>query len=187
MWVVQIECNYLYLCAEKLWQMERTLSFTGHRPEKIKGYTSHPQEVEARVREALAEAVKMFYRHGYRRFMTGMADGVDLWAADEIIRLREEGVMSEAEIVAVVPFRGHHRTTNTPALYQRVSDAATERVFICEEYHHNCYTLRNDYLVDNASALIAYCEGTPGGTKYTLQRARRQGLTIFDIVNPGMF
>lgn len=95
--------------------------------------------------------------------------------------------MSEAEIVAVVPFRGHHRTTNTPALYQRVSDAATERVFICEEYHHNCYALRNDYLVDNASALIAYCEGVAGGTKYTLQRARRQGLTIFDIVNPGMF
>ncbi|MBO7312093.1 MAG: DUF1273 family protein [Alistipes sp.] len=93
---------------------EITLSFTGHRPEKIEGYNANPQEVEARVREALAEATKMFYRHGYRRFMTGMADGVDLWAADEILRAVERGEMAEAEIVAVVPFKGHHRTTHNP-------------------------------------------------------------------------
>lgn len=167
--------------------MEKTLSFTGHRPEKIKGYTTNPQEVEKGVREALAEAVKMFYRHGYRRFMTGMADGVDLWAADEIIRLRDEGVMSEAEIVAVIPFVGHHRTTHTPQLYKKVIDASSVTIYICQEYHHNCYTLRNDYLVDKASALIAYCEGVAGGTKYTMNRAKRKGLTIFDIVNPGMF
>ncbi len=163
------------------------MSFTGHRPEKIEGYAANPREVELRVREALAEATKMFYRHGYRRFMTGMADGVDLWAADEILRAVESGEMAEAEIVAVVPFKGHHRTTHTPALYERVMAEASEVVYICERYHHNCYALRNDYLVDNASALVAYCEGTPGGTRYTMQRAKRQGLTIFDIVNPYMF
>ena len=166
---------------------EITLSFTGHRPEKIEGYNANPQEVEARVREALAEATKMFYRHGYRRFMTGMADGVDLWAADEILRAVERGEMAEAEIVAVVPFKGHHRTTHNPELYERVLSEASEVVYVCESYHHNCYTLRNDYLVDNASALVAYCEGTPGGTRYTMARARREGLTVFDIVNPYMF
>ena len=164
-----------------------TLSFTGHRPEKIKGYNTNPQEVEMRVREALAEATKMFYRHGYRRFMTGMADGVDLWAADEILRAVERGEMPEAEIVAVVPFKGHYRTTHNPELYERVLSEASEVVFVCEVYHHNCYTLRNDYLVDNASALIAYCEGVQGGTRYTVGRAKRAGLTVFDIVNPAMF
>ena len=166
---------------------EITLSFTGHRPEKIDGYATNPREVELRVREALAEATKMFYRHGYRRFMTGMADGVDLWAADEILRAVESGEMAEAEIVAVVPFKGHHRTTHAPELYERVLAEASEVVYICEEYHHNSYTLRNDFLVVNASALVAYCEGTPGGTKYTMRRARREGLTVFDIVNPYMF
>jgi uncharacterized phage-like protein YoqJ len=129
---------------------EITLSFTGHRPEKIEGYNANPQEVEARVREALAEATKMFYRHGYRRFMTGMADGVDLWAADEILRAVERGEMAEAEIVAVVPFKGHHHTTHNPELYERVLSEASEVVYVFESYHHNCYTLRNDYLVDNA-------------------------------------
>ena len=167
--------------------MERTLSFTGHRPEKIAGYKNDPQGCERGVREALREAVKMFYRHGYRRFMTGMADGVDLWAADEIIALREEGTMSEAEIVAVVPFVGHHRTTHHPELYQKVINAATTTIYVCGEYHHNCYALRNDYLVDHASALIAYWEGTPGGTQYTLRRARRNKLTVFDICHPELF
>jgi hypothetical protein len=39
--------------------------------------------------------------------------------------------------------------------------------------------MRNDYLVENSSVLVAWFDGQPrGGTAYTVRRARRKGVRI---------
>lgn len=40
---------------------------------------------------------------------------------------------------------------------------------------------RDRYMVDHASLLIAAFDGSPGGTRYTLEYAMRQGLQIVDL------
>ena len=65
---------------------DSTCCFTGHRPQKLH------QEAEE-VREGLEKAVKQAYEEGYRFFITGMAMGVDLWAGEAVLKLKEQALL----------------------------------------------------------------------------------------------
>jgi uncharacterized phage-like protein YoqJ len=52
--------------------------FTGHRPEKL-------SITEDEVKYNLIKAIETAVRDGYTNFITGMARGVDLWAAEIIL------------------------------------------------------------------------------------------------------
>ena len=56
--------------------------FTGHRPEKLK---RSEEEIKKGLEEAIAKAVI----DGYTTFITGMARGVDIWAGQIVLRLRQ--------------------------------------------------------------------------------------------------
>ena len=44
------------------------------------------------------------------------------------------------------------------------------------------YLRRNDFLVDNATVVVAWWDGVPrGGTAYTLRRARHAGCRVINI------
>ena len=59
--------------------------FTGHRPEKI----GIPEEtVIALLDKAISEAI----RSGYSTFISGMARGVDIWAAEIVFKYRDAGL-----------------------------------------------------------------------------------------------
>ena len=59
--------------------------FTGHRPEKI----GIPDEtVIALLDKAISEAIQS----GYRTFISGMARGVDIWAAEIVLKYRDAGL-----------------------------------------------------------------------------------------------
>ena len=48
-------------------------------------------------------------------------------------------------------------------------------------YHRGCYAVRNDFLVDNARVLVAWYDGSPGGTRYTVRRALGRGLEVVNL------
>ena len=58
--------------------------FTGHRPEKL-------DKPEADVIEGLKKEIHTATADGFRTFISGMARGVDLWAAEIVLALRDEG------------------------------------------------------------------------------------------------
>ena len=58
--------------------------FTGHRPEKL---TRH----ECQVIRGLEAAIKKAIADGYKVFISGMAPGVDIWAAEIVLQLRDKG------------------------------------------------------------------------------------------------
>ena len=60
-----------------------TVCFTGHRPEKL-------TQGEEEVREALREGIQQTLKWKYTVFISGMAPGVDIWAAKEILALKKE-------------------------------------------------------------------------------------------------
>ena len=41
--------------------------------------------------------------------------------------------------------------------------------------------MRNNYLVDHASLLVAWYDGSPGGTRHTVSRALRRGLEFVNL------
>ena len=61
---------------------EYTACFTGHRPEKM---GRSEQEVKALLNRDIDRAVG----DGFDTFITGMARGVDLWAAELIVERKQ--------------------------------------------------------------------------------------------------
>ena len=57
---------------------------TGHRPETL-------QEREDAVTAALEKEIRQAIADGFNVFITGMARGVDIWAAEIVLRLRDAG------------------------------------------------------------------------------------------------
>lgn len=140
-----------------------TASFTGHR------------DYDGSAGDALRRTVGELYARGYRAFMSGMAVGFDLAAAEAVLDCRRS--MPGVRLIAVVPFQGQESrfSTTDRECFSRILAAADEVVVLSPVFHRGCYTVRNDFLVDSASAVIAWYDGSPGGTHYTVRRARRFG------------
>lgn len=159
-------------------------AFTGYRPPKL--YEAAGGAAEALLAPRIESAVAGLYGRGYRRFLTGMAEGFDLLAAERVLALRTAGICPEACIVAVVPFAGQERNYGRRWMeaYRTVAEAAAEVVTLSDHYYRDCFLRRNDYLVDHSSALVCCFDGRRGGTAYTVSRARRRGLWIENVLDP---
>ena len=140
------------------------LSFTGHRTYRDRAAT------------ALEEVVERFYARGFRIFLNGMAVGFDLAAAEAVLHCRAR--RPDIRLVAVIPFEGQETTFSEEdrRRYRQVRAAADEVVVLAPAYRRGCYAVRNDFLVDCAGAVVAWYDGSPGGTRYTWRRALRCGL-----------
>ena len=171
----------------------RRVSFTGHRPDKISGWKVWPATIEKSVRGALREAIVEASTEGAEVFNSGAAPGVDLWAADEILTLRADGRLApttQLRLLLPYPRFADSFDTSERELYNSVVERMAEGdevVAVSEHYHPGCYNLRNDRLADECDLMIAYYEGSVGGTRYTLGRARKQGCTIRNIFGRELF
>ena len=74
--------------------------FTGHRPEKLKA----PEGV---VTAALEKEIRQAIADGFNVFITGMARGVDIWAAEIVLRLRDAG--EAVRLICACPYQGFER------------------------------------------------------------------------------
>ncbi len=148
-----------------------TLCFSGHRY-----YAAAPDD-EAR----LAAAVEAAFADGYRTFISGMASGFDLAAAEAVVRLRARA--AEVVLVAAIPFAGQPGGY-TPAdrvRYDAILAAADRTEVLAERYFHGCYLRRDDWMVERSGRVICWYDGSSSGTRYTVRRALARGLEIVNI------
>ena len=105
---------------------------------------------------ALAAAIRGLHAHGFRTFLCGMA---------------------------VVPFGGQEARFSHAdrARYRAAMASADDAVVLSPVYRAGCYAVRNNYLVDHASLLVAWYDGSPGGTRHTVSRALRRGLEFVNL------
>ncbi len=152
-------------------EKERTCCFTGHRPQKL-----HQSEED--IRQGLEKAVVAAYADGYRVFITGMAMGVDIWAGEAVIRLKESA--PDVSLIAAVPYPGQER--NFPAewkiRYAEVLSRCDQVEILSESYRKGDYHARDRWMVDHSSRLIAVYNGEPGGTAFTIAYAKKEGLEL---------
>ncbi len=149
-----------------------TLCFTGHRPDKLSAS-------EAEVRDRLKTAIDRSVSEGYTRFITGMARGVDLWAGEAVLDLKASG-RSDLELVAAVPYRNvaDRWTSAWRNIYLRIISEADEVHYTSEKYYRFVYISRDQWMVNNSSRVLAFYEGIPGGTEYTINYAVSHGKEV---------
>lgn len=166
------------------------ISFTGHRPDKIADHSGSRGEVEIAIRKRVAEEIVRLSKEGATTFLSGMAPGFDLWAADEVLRLRGEGrIGEEVRLLLAIPYPNFERSFGVEyrPLYESILEGADEVIYTSCGYHHGCYARRNDFLAENGDVLLAYYEGTEGGTRYTIRKAEKLGKRIINIHQRRLF
>lgn len=119
---------------------------------------------------ALEEAVNEAINGGYKTFLTGMANGFDRVCASVLTNLKNE---KNVEIIACVPCRDQDKffTQKQKEEYDYFLKNADEVIYLSDEYYNGCMQVRNRYMVDNSSLVIAYSKTNFGGTFYTVSYA----------------
>jgi len=138
---------------------------TGHRPEKCD---------ESDVRKKVEH---VFKTAPVGVFISGVAAGYDLWAADVALDL---GV----ELWVARPWKGHQPRLADAALYAKVIAGASKVFNVSEELEYPgpwIYQKRNEFMVDNATHVLAYWDGTRGGTYNCVKYAEKKLVPIRNI------
>ena len=154
----------------------KTFAFTGHRPDKLGGY-DESNAVAARTKAMLRAMITTAAERGYLTAISGMAIGTDMWAGEIVT-----AYFPELELIGAVPFNGQESKwpRESQVRYSALLDRCTS-VFVVEEKASNrAFHLRNQFMVDCSSLLIAVWDGAPdGGTAACVKYARKQGRRIF--------
>lgn len=145
--------------------------FTGHRPEKL---TQSEKEVCAGLEREICNAIE----EGMTVFISGMARGVDIWAAEIVLRLRKKD--PEIKLICASPFDGFEKSwgTDWQKRYAKVMAEADLIRFICPAYSKACFQIRNEWMVDHSARVIAVFNGEKGGTANTINYAKKHNVTV---------
>lgn len=148
--------------------------FTGHRPEKL-------NRSEAEVKKALELAIQQAIRDGYTTFISGMARGVDIWAAQ--IVLKERSKNNRIHLIAAPPYEGFETrwSKSWQDQYNFILKYADLTRFICKGYSMAAFQIRNEWMVDHSNRVIAAYNGEAGGTRNTIEYADKHKIEIIKI------
>lgn len=154
--------------------------FTGHRQRHFP-FSTESAEFAA-FRAALDRAVEEAAKSGRTHFLSGMCEGVDLWGAESVLRLRERDPRVTLE--AVVPFAGQERSWAPAdrALYRELLEQCQITTVMAQGYYKGCYFVRDRFLVDNASMMIAACAREEGGSRFTMDYALRHAVPVVNLL-----
>ena len=140
--------------------------FTGHRPEKL----NLPED---EVRSWLEKEIRQAIADGFITFISGMARGVDICAAEIVLRIKEEERLP-IHLICCIPY-DNFESRWPPSWWMRYADILKRADivhFTGHQYHRGCEQVRNKYMVDHSDRVIAVYNGTPGGTKNTIDYAK---------------
>ena len=148
--------------------------FTGHRPEKL-------QRTEREIQNDLENEIRNAIRDGLNVFISGMARGVDINAAEIVLRLRTEGY--PVRLICASPYPGFEQSWSLSwkLRYCKVMTAADLVKYICPRYCRDCFQKRNEWMVNHSARVIAVYSGSPSGTQNTIDYALRRGVPVIRI------
>ena len=162
----------------------KTCAFTGHRPQNLPFGFNEERCID--LKKTLREQIiNLIENEGVTHFISGMAIGVDMYAAEIVLGLKASypGITLESAIPCE-----SQAAKWSEALRDRYFDIASKcdkETLIQTHYSPDCMDKRNRYMVDQADVLIAVWDGSPSGTGKTVRYAHQQGksVTVIDPVS----
>ena len=157
-------------------------TFTGHRPKSFPWKDNETAPGCVLLKETLAEQIKWLTKRGVTEFLSGMAQGVDLWAAKIVLDLRKKS--PEIKLSCALPCAEQEKKWPSAVQqeYRSILTQAHKVVMVGKEYTKECMLTRNRYMVKYADILLAVYSGKyQSGTGATVRYAQKLGRKIIMI------
>ncbi len=170
----------------------RTVCISGHREKSIIPYSGDPQYRQltvTAVKLMLNRYIDMAVERGYTTFISGLASGADLWAAQSV--MVKKRTHPSLRLICVMPYLRHadhfsQYWKEVLELVEHNSDALLtvntdpDIVYSRSGAGSSLYRDRNYYMVDQSSAVIAFLnkDSFASGTSQTVNYAYRNGRKI---------
>lgn len=160
--------------------MIRSVCFTGNRPEKLQSPYQEDSSQMQLMKKVLRWELEELVKQGAKDFYTGMAQGIDLIAAEQLLALGREGIT----LTAVIPFRGQAAGWEQfwRDRYERVLSQCSRKIVLAEHYTPQCFQKRNAFMVEHSDLVLAVIGGKSqkqrGGSWQTVRIALRQGKPV---------
>lgn len=133
----------------------------------VTGHRDIPEGKTMMVRERLQQEALRAVAMGYTHFISGFATGADLLFADIVVELKRTYPIT---LEAAIPYRNRLRTSDLH--FQRLIKDCDTVTILTEKYSKGCFMLRNRYMVDQSSLVLAVYDGREtGGTAATVRYA----------------
>lgn len=149
--------------------------FTGHRPEKL---SLSEKEIKLLLKRAIDKAIA----DGFVTFISGMARGTDMWAAEIVLMRKKEN--ADIHLICSSPFEGFEErwSNKEQEKYRDIIEQADLVKYICKQYSRDCFQIRNEWMVDKSSRVIAVYNGEPSGTGNTVKYALKNGVEVDNVL-----
>lgn len=117
---------------------EKTVSFSGHRTDKIiqeNGDVNLPNVIKSEA----YKVVLSLCEKGYDTFLTGMAEGFDLISGEAVLKARQ--IHPHIRLIAVIPFQGQELSYSVEdkRRFKTLYENAAERVFYIRNLPQRCF------------------------------------------------
>ena len=124
----------------------------------------------------LEQEIRRAIDRQFTTYISGMAKGVDVVAAEIVLRLREQ--VPQLKLICALPHPGFglRWEGGWTERFQRVLEQADLTRCISKEFSYASYQVRNEWMVHHSSMVIAVFNGGRGGTKNTLDYAKKIGV-----------
>ena len=163
----------------------KTCCFTGHRPPV---FPDDKQKLFWEIDRNLENVVKLLIRQGYDTFITGMAPGFDCMAGTMIGIMKQDFPPfrphgEDIRLICALPYDGF--LLKGDCIYAKTQKAiigwADEIIHVCPKPYRSSYQLRNQWMIDHSSHVIAYFSGISGGTQNTIRYAKKKNIPVTNL------
>ena len=164
--------------------MNKVCAFTGHRPSKLPWRYDETDSRCVALKAVLAEQITNLVEAGVTQFLSGMAEGTDIFCSEIVLALREKNPAIKLHCILPCKEQADKWAASSRDLYHSILDRADSIVYVSRTYYKNCMLDRNRFLVDHAAALLAVYNGERrGGTAATMRYAQKVGREII-VIDP---
>lgn len=157
----------------KMDSKEKTCCFSGHRDITATEYPNIAYQLELKIFDLISQ--------GFTSFYDGGAIGFDALAAKTVIKAKK--IFPHVKLNLILPCKDQDKKWKEPDRneYKEIISKADYIEYVSERYTQDCMFLRNRRLVDSSIVCLCYMNKNKGGTAYTVEYAKNQGVRIINI------
>ena len=164
--------------------MNKACAFTGHRPSKLPWRYNETDSRCVALKMVLTEQITALIEAGVTRFLSGMAEGTDIFCSEIVLALREKNPKIKLHCILPCTAQAEKWSVSSQELYRSILGRADSVVYVSRDYHKKCMLDRNRFLVEHAAALLAVYNGEQrGGTAATIRYDQKMSREIM-VINP---